>query len=203
MTAFSNAARRIQLGPGTLYWAPLGSAEPTSVSGAWPGAWNKFGYTIGGSTFAYTPTFGDVNVEEELLALDAQATDATASLTFNLAELTAQNLLVAYNAASGPAASKVTLPDGSILIAPPQLGAEERIMLGWDHGAKGVPDGTERLLIRQALQTGAISTQRQKGTTPAQYPMNFRPFVPGIQGTAGNGTGFEPFFHIKHPSLAA
>jgi hypothetical protein len=160
MSAFDPT--HIKIGPGTLYAAPLGSVEPTSVTGAWDAAWLELGYTDAGSTFTFGPTTADVTVEEEYYPVDVAIVSYTGDLTFALAETTRQNLAFALNAGIGPsvvAASQGTNGDGSVWQEPPAPGTEQRVMLGWDALPKGdtSPAGVDpfaRLIIRKALQTG-------------------------------------------------
>ena len=88
---------RVVVGAGTLYAAPLGTTEPTSVTGAWTG-WTSLGYTDTGSTFDITPKVSPVEVEEEYWPIRQAITSYEGSITFALAEATAQNLLLSLNA---------------------------------------------------------------------------------------------------------
>lgn len=192
---------RISLGPGTLYAAPLGTAEPQAVTGAWPAGWLTLGYTDAGSTFSYNPSFAAVTVEEELDVIDNVPTGRTVSLAFALAEITAANLLLVYNGGVGPAAQTAgigTFADGSRWVEPVDLGLEQRVMLGWDELPKGATSGPagglQRLIVRKCLQTGTVSQASRKGATKKVYSATFsgeKPF------------GIEPFRHIFPPQLAA
>lgn len=42
----SPSTANITYGPGVLYWAPLGTTEPTGLTGAWPGGWVPLGYCV-------------------------------------------------------------------------------------------------------------------------------------------------------------
>src|SRR5215471_21291101 len=56
-------ATTIDVGPGLLYIAPLGTAEPPDPTDAsWPAAWIELGYTDDGSEFKVEPTVDDINV---------------------------------------------------------------------------------------------------------------------------------------------
>jgi hypothetical protein len=183
---------QISIGPGTLYAAPLGTAEPTSASGTWGTGWQKLGYTAGGSTFSSTATSSPVTPEEEIYAVRNTVTDMTADLTFNLAELTASNLLLALNAGTGTgvqATSYTTLSDGSIKVEPPDPGNEARIMLGWDAVSNGgaPTDPGYRLIVRQCFQTGNLSIARVKGNTLTTFACTF---------SAEKPAGLQPFAFI-------
>src|SRR5256885_8255193 len=88
---------RVLSGPGTLYAAPLGTTEPTSVTGAWGAGWVSLGYTENGSTFETKPKFASIEVEEELWPIRQVTTGSEATITFALAETTARNLSFVLN----------------------------------------------------------------------------------------------------------
>lgn len=194
---------RIELGPGTLYAAPLGTTEPDSVSGAWGAGWVQLGYTDAGSTFTFQTQTANVEVEEELFAARIVSTGASGTLAFALAELTRQNLLLALNAGITSLAAATTGTSGtdaSIWAEPPALGTEKRVMLGWDALPKGA-DGTGadvltlgRIVARQCLQTGNISLQRRKGNNKATYGCTFAFEKPSSK---------QPFRFWFPPQLAA
>lgn len=168
---------RIKVGAGTLYVAPLGTTEPTSVTGAWPSAWKALGYTDAGSDFTVTPQTAEITVEEEYWAIRTVITGYSAVTTFALAEQTAQNLVVSLNGgiANVSAAVQGTNPDGSIWVEMPDVGTEVRVMLGWDAFPKAgiVGDAFGRLLMRQCLQGGAMKVVRRKGNNKATYACSF------------------------------
>lgn len=178
---------RIEIGAGTLYAAPLGTTEPTAVTGAWPAGWLSLGYTDTGSTFAYALQTAAVTVEEELLPVKVVATGATADLSFSLAELTARNLALVLNGGFGSSlvtGVETVNGDGSISVQPPTPGTEVYVMLGWDaiakQGITGTDPGTglERLIVRQALNTGSISVVARKGNNKRVYAAKFSAVKP-------------------------
>jgi hypothetical protein len=168
--------RKVKLGPGSLRVAVLDSQEPTSVSGAWPSAWQELGYTDAGSTFSYSITSEDVTVEEEIFPIDQVITGAAGSLTFALAEQTAENLLIALNAglAADRAANTTDTSGDNTWVEPPTPREVKHIMVGWyalDAAGKG--DAFGRIVARKCLQVGDISISRRKGATKATYSCTF------------------------------
>lgn len=168
----------VRVGPGTIYAAPLGTTEPTSASGTFGTGWQKLGYTTAGSTFTRSVTSATVDVDEEIYALRTVITAATGDLTFNLAEDTASNLLLALNAGIGSSlqpTSYTALPDGSYKIEPPPPGNEARIMVGWDAASSGgaPTDPGVRLILRQCFQTGNLAKASVKGNTPSSLACTF------------------------------
>lgn len=197
MAAFDGS--RVKVGPGSLYAAPLGTTEPTAVTGAWPANWVALGYTDAGSTFALNPSVAAVTVEEEYWPVKNVVTGYAGTLTFALAEQTAQNLRLALNGGIGAgavAATQGTNADGSIWVEPPAIGAEVRVMLGWDAlGASSIGnDPFGRLIVRQAFQTGTLSVQRRKGNNKSVYACSFNLEKPA---------GVQPFRFLEPALLAS
>lgn len=91
----SNSANVIA-GFGTLYLAPAGTALPTLT--ALPITWTGFdqvGYTDDGVTFVYTPTFKDINVDEEMSPVRKLLVAEKLVIDVKMAETTLTNLLKA------------------------------------------------------------------------------------------------------------
>lgn len=191
-------ADKVKVGPGTLFVAALGTAEPTSISGAWPAGWTQLGYTDAGSTFDYGVTTDDTIVEEEVFPIDTTVTAVAGSMTFALAEQTANNLLIALNAgvlADRVAAATGTITDGT-WVEPVAPGSEKKIMIGWDaldYNQAGSAFG--RIVARKTLNTGTLSiTRRKGGSNKATYACTFNFLKP---------TGLQPFRAFFPTSLAS
>lgn len=194
MAAFDSS--HIKISPGTLYIAPLGSTEPTSVTGAWPAAWVELGYTDTGSTFQFGPTTANVTVEEEFYPVEEAIVTYTGKVTFVLAETTRRNLAIAMN--TGVPGSAVFPSDtqggdglGTLYQDPPDPGEENRVMIGWDSLQKGVTTGTDpfaRFICRKTLQVGQVTRIARKGNNKAMYSCDFSIIKP-----PGTGTTARPF----------
>lgn len=195
----------VKVGPGTLYAAPLGTTEPTSVTGAWPSGWVPLGYTDAGSTFSTNPATANVTVEEELYPLKVVTTGLVATMAWSMAETTARNYLVALNAGVGTPGAGTGLvsgttgtnTDGSIWVEPPALGTEVRIMLGWDALPEAATSGSDpfgRLILRQCFQTGTIAEQNRNGNNKRVYAVTF---------TLEKPSGAQPYRKIYPVSMAA
>jgi hypothetical protein len=189
-TSPRGSASKVQLGPGQLRIAPLGSAEPTDLAAAWPAAWTALGYTNDGSEFTYSVATDTVEVAEELDPIDEAETGRTIGLGFALAEMTAENLRRAMNGgtvtdnATGTTAATVTY------FEPPALGTTVKVMLGWE-----AENGKERWIFRECKQRGDVSIARRKGADKAVIPVEF-----GIYKPAAGG---QPFRVILDLSLTA
>lgn len=195
----------IKLGPGTLYIAPLGTTEPTSVTGAWPSGWVPLGYTDGGSTMAKAITTSPVTVEEEVLAITNPITNVVKTVAFDLAQATAFNYLAVSNAGVGTpgagtglvANTTGTNADGSIWVEDPALGLEVRVMVGWDALVKAgvVGDAFGRYIARQCLSTGTITEIHKKAPQKDMYTSTWTLELPT--------TGLNPDRRIYPAALAS
>ena len=164
---------KLLTGPGILYWASLGTAEPTHTAAgskftdAWPVGWSALGNTDGGHTFTDAVTTGDVDVEESYYAVKILTTGRTASWKVNLAEINMSNLKKALNGGT-----LTTSGSGATLISsltPPTIGSEVRAQVGWQSD-----DDTVRFIGYQAFQVGSIDVTFKKGTDKALIPVEFR-----------------------------
>lgn len=163
-------AAAVQLGPGKLFVAALGTPEPTSATAALDAAYREIGYTEEGNTFTYSVDTEDIEVDEELDPVRIVVTGRSGSVAFAMAESTRRNLALALNA--GAAAAN----DGTAF-EPPTPGTELRVSVVLDT-ASGA-----RWLFRQCFQSGEIEMRRQKGsktTIGAEFrlekPSNAAPF---------------------------
>jgi hypothetical protein len=165
--------------PGTLYAAPLGTAEPTSVTGAWPSGWITLGYTEQGSQWQIKPSVSPITPEEQYTPLRNVVTAMEYTATFNLWETTERNWNLAVNGgllSPGTAPNVSTLGDGSgYNVNPVVIGSEVRVMIGWDSYTNGTLTGVlaGRMIMRQAFQTGTVSISRRKGANVASLALTF------------------------------
>lgn len=229
--------------PGAIYTAPLATAEPSGLTGAWPSGWRASGYTDAGSQFDYQLQTAEIKVEEELDVIANATTGRQMTVRFALAEVTATNIDVAYNGGSlvspSPATTTlatpaitagqvvtavhvpalaagveiggtvsvttsgntdtficgtaavtsdtsitvipqtaifahsisdvVTIVSGLVSYEPPPLGAETRLMLGYES-----EDGTVRGIFRRCLNVGNVATAFKRAPQKAILPVEFR-----------------------------
>lgn len=153
--------------PGKLYIANVDADEPTTYNDAWPAGWVPLGYTDEGSAFNYEISTDNVEVAEELDVLARVTTGRDASVEFALAELTQKNLSIAFNGG-------IIVGDGlDWEFEPPDLGDEQRVMIGWD-AAKDPVKNDLRMIFRQCLQGGSIGIENRKGATKSTITANFQ-----------------------------
>ncbi len=155
----------LALGPGYLYLAPLGTAEPVDLVATWAAvsaAWVGLGYTDDGSEFDYQLSADPVPVAEELDPISNAPTGRAMSVQFAMAEVTATHLKYAFNGGT------ITGATGCVYFEPPDLGTEQRVMLAFES-----EDHTERWIYRQCFNTGQIAMPRKKGAAKAVIPVVF------------------------------
>lgn len=173
------ASPNILTDPGLLWLAPIGTAEPTpTVTGgkftdALPVAWVPLGATTDGSTFNYSTTVEAIRVAEFFDPIKYSTTERGGSIAFNLANWTLSNYRRALN--GGIAALTATGAAGSELttLEPPDPGTEVRAMLLWES-----TDSTVRLLCRQVIQGGEVSSAFNKAPNIAAIPCTYNMEIP-------------------------
>lgn len=156
-------------GPGILYTAPLLTAEPTStVTGSVFGTtwttWLPVGSTADGWSFSDEITVENIEASETYYPVRRVTTGRAAEMTVVLQEYTISNLKRALNTGT-----VTTTGSGATMfneIVPPAVGAEVRLMWGWQS-----EDNTVRFIAGQALQTGNIGTTFTKGATTASLSL--------------------------------
>jgi|SRR5882672_124320 len=165
---------------GYLFIAPLLSTKPTNtVAGsvftdAWPAAWLPLGATQEGSTFSYEIGIEAITVAEFFDPIRQATVERSGSFAFNLASYTADSLSRAFN----KGAAVVTATSGSgatalYTVAPPAVGAEVRVMLGWES-----LDNSIRMVVDQCINGGTVESAFQKAPNFSVIPCQFNFEVP-------------------------
>lgn len=153
----------VSVGAGSLFVAPIGTAEPASLSIVFPSAsWVNMGYTEKGTTFTRGVTAADIDVAEEYYSLGKVITAYTTTVDFALSQLTAAALTICFNGGT------TTVNTGDVTFDPPAAGLEAYVMIGWDSINRD-----ERYIWRKCLQIGATATSRQKILPQALLPVSF------------------------------
>lgn len=165
--------------PGFLWIAPLGTAAPTNTvtggefSDAVAAAWIPLGATTEGSTFAYSTSVEPIRAAELFDPVKYVTTERSGSIAFNLMNYTLSNYRRAMN--GGVAALTATGTAGSELttLEPVDPGDEVRSMILWES-----TDSTLRLMLRQTLQGGEVSSAFQRAPSIAAIPCTFNLEIP-------------------------
>jgi len=164
----------VQLGPGRIWYAPLGTAEPTSASAALPSAWQAIGYTEEGTEVVIDLTVDEVEVAEELDPILYVNSKRTTTLSLQMAETTRKRLALVLGWGA-------TETDSASALEPPDVGSEVAVMLVWD--SDETADGNDqnvRWIFRSAKPSGSVSIARRKSPDKATIPVDFN-----IQKPAG------------------
>lgn len=186
MPAVTVPVPKIATDPGFLFWAPLGTTEPThTVAGsvftdAWPAEWIVLGATEEGHSFSWATSTETIEVAEFLDPIKYVETGRTGSVAFALASITAENVKRALN--GGTLTTSGTGATTKVEFTPPALGASVRSMIGWES-----QDSTERLVCYQVFNTGTVEIARRKGSAKATLPMEWALETP---------TGGVPFKYV-------
>jgi hypothetical protein len=172
MPAATVPKNAVAAGPGYLYEAQLGTSLPANtVAGSvftdnWPAGWNLWGITTEGSEFDYDITTAEILAAEYFDPIQIVTTERSASFKFELMQVHATNLARSLNggtlSVSGSGATQLNT------YTPPPVGAEVRIMIGWES-----QDSTERMVLEQAFQIGSLAVNRKKGADVATLPLEF------------------------------
>lgn len=173
------ATPNILVDPGFLWIAPLGTAAPTNTvtagkfSDTIAAAYIPLGATTEGSEFSYSTDVEAIEVAEFFDPVRFATVSRSGSVAFALANWTLSNYRRALN--GGVAALVPTGAAGSELttLEPPEPGSEVRSMLLWES-----TDSTVRMLFRQVLQGGEITSEFRKAPDIASIPCTFNLEVP-------------------------
>lgn len=166
--AAGGTPNNVQLGPGRLYVAPLGTAEPTTASAALPSAWRAIGYTEEGSNFTAEITNEGIAVAEEVDMIRYVMTARANSVVFAMAEMTRQNLGLAMNDATAAHAA-----NGPTAYEPLDPGSEAAAMLVWDRDLGTVSGTNVRWLFRQAKAGGTVEIAARKAPAKSLIAVTF------------------------------
>lgn len=168
--AAGGTSSNVQTNPGRLYYAALGTTEPTDASTALPSAWKVVGYTDAGTTFSFNYTTEDINVAEEVYPVLTAQTAADGLISFEMSESTRKRLALAF----GAGAAEV---DSAASFEPPDLGLQVSVMFVWDlldtASALNV-----RWLFRKCYPAGAIEIRSQKAPNVRLVPVSMKLLKP-------------------------
>ena len=171
---------KILIDPGFLWIAPLATTAPSNtVAGSvftdtLDSAWLPLGATTEGSEFRNASTVEAIRVAELFDPVMYVTTERESSIAFALADWTLSNYNRAMN--GGVAALTATTGTGATAlytVEPPDPGDEVRCMLLWES-----TDSTVRLMARQCLQGGEVTTSFKKAPDNAAIPCTFNLEVP-------------------------
>jgi hypothetical protein len=164
--AAGGTASNVTLGPGRLYYAPVGTAEPASASSAVPSAWLPVGYTEEGTEFSAEITSEAIEVAEEFDPIAYRATSRRTSITFQMVEATISKLALALGAGA-------TRVDNAVTFEFPDPSAVVDVMFLWDSDETPTTNQNRRWLFRQARPSGTVSLANRKAPAKRGLPITF------------------------------
>lgn len=160
----------VKLGPGRLYKAPLGTAEPTSASAALPSAWVPIGYTEDGTEVSTDITAEDIEVAEEIDPIDTVITQRVTTITVQPAESTVNNLATSMG-------GTVTRTNDAVAYEFPDPQQISAFMLVWDSNEDPTSDAgatNRRWIFRSCKPAGTIAHAKRKAPQKSLVPMIVR-----------------------------
>lgn len=163
-------------GPGTAATPPAYPAPGTtynSVLNANPAGWRHVGATTSGVTVTYTPTYGEVDVDQlkDAAIMFNQGVVITAATS--LAEVTLANLLMSWGQPSGALASSGSL--GTMNLGVPDDQPIERSLLIVGRAPATASGGKqERIYYARRVVSIEASSHSLIRTGPAEFPVTFR-----------------------------
>lgn len=162
----------VDLGPGRLYYAPIGTTEPVDCSTVLPSAnWIPVGYTEDGTEVVTDISSEAIEVAEELDPISFEQTKRMTKLSFAMAESTKKRLALALGtgAAEVDNAASFEFPDASSVVA---------VMFVWD--SEDTPSAiNRRWLFRKCTPSGSVSIARKKAPAKALVTVTFDCAKPG------------------------
>jgi hypothetical protein len=174
----------VTTGPGTLYYAPLGTVEPVTRVATWPAGWVPVGYTAEGHSFSSSLSIDDVEVAELLDPVRRVTTKRDTKVAFAMAEITLAHLKLLLNGGT-TAPDSATFADGTTTSASPNLGSltaafSSAVDVGKTvTGVAGIPAGTTILSVTSptaaVMSANATATGTTSITIVSRYGSIFEP----------------------------
>ena len=169
-----------------------GAPAPTLVAGTKAATtldadanWSDVGYTTNGLDITYTPTYGEVQVDQLLDAARIFKQDMKVDLKTTFAEATLKNLFIVVNQQSGysgsgdPDSAHMSVPNATsgVQINSGQLGdfPVERSLIAVGPGPRNSSlSNTERVYYAYRVMSMDPATVSAKRDTPSEWAVNFR-----------------------------
>ncbi len=182
----------VTTGPGTLYYAPLGTTEPATRVATWPAGWVPVGYTAEGHSFSSSLSIDDIEVAELLDPVRRVTTKRDTQVAFAMAEITLAHLKLLMNGGTTTADS-VVISDGVTTNASPTVtsataGFTTAVDLHKPISGAGIPAASYIGVVNSATSIGLSSSPT------LNTPANATATATGVALTiAGRyGSYFEP-----------
>lgn len=159
----------VWVGMGEFFVAPLGTPLPEDFDShlALTAPWVNVGYTADGLTKDYSTDQTEIEVDQEVDPIRTIVTKRNITLATNLAQVTAENMVLAFGGGTVTPMDPDTTPgsgDEYDEYTPPEVGEDQEIMLIFD-GQDIVGEVTRkiRVIVQSAKREGTSSIQFKKG----------------------------------------
>jgi hypothetical protein len=179
----TGTATNLIMGVGELYIAPFGETEPADIGVTPAGNWVDVGYTSGGVTLLYTPTYQELVVDQITDILARRITKREFNLRTNLSEATLQNFYdvgMSGNAEEGGAGLVAVTgpPTADEVEAVADHGPEQQVTgqaVLFDGFAPGFSSGAHfrrRVTVRKVVNVAPAETSATRDSV-AMLPCDF------------------------------
>lgn len=175
----AGTATNLIMGVGELYVAPFGETEPATLSVTPAGNWVDVGYTSGGVTLLYTPTYQELVVDQIVDILARRITKREFNIRASLSEATLQNFLDVGMSGAGGALSVNAGPPTTEDVEPTAAFGPENQVVGkavlFDGFAEGFSTGAHfrRRVIARKVVNVAPAEIAAKRDGVAMIPCDF------------------------------
>lgn len=159
--------KEIRLGPGALFIGEVGTPEPVNLTDAIDSGWSGLGYTEEGSSWNVDISSSDVEVAEEKEPVLTNVDSRTVTVSFALAQVTANNLELALNGGT-IVSSDVTrsVGAGTVVAATGVITASAHGLVVGDRVKVGTTNGSMVAGTRYYVLTVPSSSTFTIGATP-------------------------------------
>lgn len=188
MSVAGGTGANVKLGPGRIYVAALGTAEPTTATAVIPSAWWPLGYTESGTEIQFNRSSENVMVAEEFDPIDVVNVSRDIVLNVEIAERTKKRLILVHGGGAGGVddATPFELPDPE---------TNTGVMMVWDSDKADTPTSTNRRrLFRLVKPTGSVTESQARAPAKQSVKASFAVLQP-------TGAGLTPIKFF--PSITA
>lgn len=183
----AGTAANLIMGVGEVYVGPFGEAEPADIDTTPAGNWVDVGFTSGGVTMIYTPTYTELVVDQIVDILARRITKREFNVRTNLSEATLQNILDCGLSGVGGALTDNAGPPTSEDVEPTaafgpenQVTAKAVIFDGFAEGFEGGDHFRRRVTVRKAVNVAPMEISASRDGV-SMVPVDFSAmYVDGI-----------------------
>lgn len=196
MTTSEPTSKNIIVGAAAFYISDGGADLPALTAGASVTTvtgtdYRNVGFTSGGVTVSYEPTYGDVTVDQLLDSALVFKSGMKVTVNTTFGEATLENLLVTWGQASTTYVPGATNADDTLTIEGGALGdyPTERSLLFVGNGPRSKAAKSERVYhVNRAIQTQTTAHDLKRDAA-TNLPVSFR-CLPGANFSGASATAY-------------